>query len=140
MLGESHRGGRRVRKKPKLDADAAAGDSDTPMKETDSTFSTPSAIAPPSHFSPQTHPQHPPPPASQLFHTRYDTRPGANYGWQQSSNNAGSESSASRHTEQINVSAANPPDAISLTTIRLQLQMTRDIVLDFNQPLVLLES
>lgn len=108
MLGESHRGGRRVRKKPKLEEGATAGDSDqhTPKNGSDSTFSTPaSAIAPPSHFSPlQNQTQHLPPP--QPFHTRYDNRQEPSYGWQQGTpNTAGSDTTnASRHTEQTNVS------------------------------------
>jgi hypothetical protein len=107
VLGESHRGGRRVRKKPKLDEGATTGDSNqhTPKNESDSAFSTPAGpIAPPSHFSPlpnQT--QHLPP--SQDFHTRYGGRQETHYGWQQATpNTAGSDTtSASRHTEQTNV-------------------------------------
>ncbi|KUJ12183.1 uncharacterized protein LY89DRAFT_688641 [Mollisia scopiformis] len=108
VLGESHRGGRRVRKKPKLDEGATTTESNqnTPTNPSNAPFNSPAGSSTaPTHFSPlQNQSQQLPPP--QPFHSRYDSRLEGAYGWQGTPNTAGSDTtSASRHTEQTNITS-----------------------------------
>ncbi|PMD27036.1 hypothetical protein NA56DRAFT_667506 [Hyaloscypha hepaticicola] len=98
VLGESHRGGRRVRKKPKLEGEEATGH--TPTTPTNQ-----------GGFSSSTSPQYSPlpgqlpPPPSQSFHNRFDSRQEQSFSWQHPTpTTAGSDTtSVSRHTEQTNI-------------------------------------
>ncbi|KAL2073889.1 hypothetical protein VTL71DRAFT_11215 [Oculimacula yallundae] len=92
VLGESHRGGRRVRKKPKLEEEGE-GSSTSPSTPTASTFHGSPATQP--QTSPQFrtnpgHAQH----SSEPFHTRYDDR----QMWQQQPSAAGGDGT-SRYPE-----------------------------------------
>ncbi|KAE8452940.1 hypothetical protein EG329_012127 [Mollisiaceae sp. DMI_Dod_QoI] len=109
VLGESHRGGRRVRKKPKLEDEAATTESNpnTPTNTNISYASSAGPSAPPTHFSPLQNQNQLPPP--QPFHNRYDSRQEQGYGWHGTPNTAGSDTtSASRHTEHTNLTS--PPN------------------------------
>ncbi|PMD30115.1 hypothetical protein L207DRAFT_520500 [Hyaloscypha variabilis F] len=101
VLGESHRGGRRVRKKPRLDGEEGAGN--TPVSPTNQGYS--SSAGPSPHFSPL--PGQPPPPPSQPFHNRFDSRQEQGFAWQHPTPTTASSdtTSVSRQTEQTNITS-----------------------------------
>jgi hypothetical protein len=110
VLGESHRGGRRVRKKPKLDPEGsktpvtpsnlgfqgASKSSDTPTS-----LGFPSSAGQSSNYSP--HVSHHNPQPSQSYPNQYNNRPDQAFGWQQPTPTNTAASDTSRHTEQTNV-------------------------------------
>lgn len=106
MLGESHRGGKRVRKKPKLETDDDPKTSASPATSHmphQSYQPSVSVSASSSTYSPASH--HVLQPSE--FHNHYDTRQEQGFTWQQQRSTpttAGSDSGFSRHTEQTNVS------------------------------------
>lgn len=101
VLGESHRGGRRVRKKPKLE-EGAGSNSPAPSNTQPSAFNSPGNPTP--NYSPIPG-QHTPQQSSQPFHSRYDTRQEPPFPWQQPTpTNTVVSDTASRHTDQTRVS------------------------------------
>lgn len=101
VLGESHRGGRRVRKKPKLDE---GGTPQSPATPSAPGFSSSAGPSPQYSPLPNQQQQH------QSFHGQYAHRQEQNFGWQQPTpTTAGSDTtSASRHTEHTNLTS--PPN------------------------------
>ncbi|TVY45542.1 hypothetical protein LSUB1_G001354 [Lachnellula subtilissima] len=119
VLGESHRGGRRVRKKPKLDEeDSNSKTPSTPSNlgfqgasksDTPSTLGFPNSTGPDPDYSPRSthHTSLQPPP----FPNQYHNQPSQGFGWQHTTptNTAGSDTTTiSRNTEQTNLTS--PPD------------------------------
>ncbi|RDW91616.1 hypothetical protein BP5796_02781 [Coleophoma crateriformis] len=105
VLGESHRGGRRVRKKPKLDETPSTPETATPPPKNPG-FAAPnsSAVFNSGGDFPQQRQQHQQQQATGNFHNKYDTRNEA-LAWpnQTSTSGANSETSSLRHNEQVNI-------------------------------------
>ncbi|TAQ86504.1 hypothetical protein B7494_g5176 [Chlorociboria aeruginascens] len=98
VLGESHRGGRRVRKKPKLDEGTS-----TPATPNSTSNPTPNSAfpLPSSQYSPAINTP------SEPFHSRYDSRQEQPYSWQNHTpTTATSDSGMSRHTEHTSITSS----------------------------------
>ncbi|KAM3072642.1 hypothetical protein ACMFMF_006981 [Clarireedia jacksonii] len=99
VLGESHRGGRRVRKKPRIgeaDESKPTAPSATQPLSPHTAFSTSTGPSP--HYSPAASGYHPSSSSSEPFHSRYDNRHESGFTWQQPT--PASDSGFSRQGEQ----------------------------------------
>lgn len=99
VLGESHRGGRRVRKKPKLEGEGVEETSSSPSITQTASFQSPVLNTPTYSPIPSNN-------RNQSYQGRYDNRQEPPYTWQPRTNTSASDTtSMSRLTHQTNITS-----------------------------------
>lgn len=126
VLGESHRGGRRVRKKPKIEKSPNTPTTSTPP-ESGTGLSTPTAPSSGAQFKTVVDYPHNQS-SAQEFHSRYDTRNESGISWQQpTSTTAGSDTTSARHTDQGTVSFHFENSALRATVFQRTMNLLVDM-------------